>query len=99
MTVTRPFNNDYVTVTIPAGNVASGWQDDGVVVRLITVTDRVVIGETTSVGTEKLRVLNAAGVAIRCEGREDHPNTSVAAAASEPRRRLARACRTRLDSP
>jgi hypothetical protein len=39
-------------------SAASGWQDDGSVVRLGTVGDAVVIGSTAVVGVEKLRVVD-----------------------------------------
>lgn len=79
---TRPSANDRVTVTIPGAADVSGWTDDGAVVRLTTVGDRVAIGAAVSVGTEKVRVVNTAGVALRVEGREDFPATGVAAAAA-----------------
>lgn len=83
---TRPSSNDRVTVTIPGAADVSGWTDDGAVVRLTTVGDRVAIGAAVSIGTEKVRVVNAAGVAIRAEGRVDLPNVSVAAAAASQAR-------------
>src|SRR5574341_1121397 len=76
---TRPSSNDAVTVTIPGAADVTGWTDDGAVVRLTTVGDAVAIGAAVQVGTEKVRVVNAAGVAIRVEGREDFPATGVAA--------------------
>lgn len=36
---------------------ASGWTDDGLVVRLTTITDTVAIGTVTMLGTEKVRVV------------------------------------------
>lgn len=40
----------------PASTTASGWVDDGSVVRLETAADSVAIGASTLLGTEKLRV-------------------------------------------
>jgi len=38
------------------GGGGSGWQDDGVVVRLLTTSDNCAIGNTVMLGSEKLRV-------------------------------------------
>lgn len=82
VTVTRPFNNDYVVVTIPSAAAVSGWTDDGAIVRLTTVGDNVSIGSVDIIAGEKLRVVNPAGVAIRVEGREWFVKTGVADAAA-----------------
>lgn len=82
VTVTRPSNNDSVVVTIPGAANVTGWTDDGAIVRLTTAGDNVVIGAADIIGTEKLRVVNAAGVAIRVEGRLDLARTGVAVSAA-----------------
>lgn len=82
VTVTRPSNNDSVVVTIPSAAAVAGWTDDGAIVRLTTAADNVAIGSPDIIAAEKLRVVNAAGVAIRVEGREWFVKTGVAAAAA-----------------
>lgn len=41
---------------IGGGGSGGGWQDDGTVVRLVTISDTVAVGTTTMLGSEKLRV-------------------------------------------
>jgi hypothetical protein len=82
VTVTRPFTNDSIVVTIPGAAAVTGWTDDGAIVRLTTIADNVSIGSLDIIAGEKLRVVNVAGVAIRVEGQEWFVNTGVADAAA-----------------
>lgn len=51
-------NADFLDGLDPSAiSAQSGWQDDGIVVRLVTLTDTVAIGSATMSGTEKLRVV------------------------------------------
>lgn len=86
VTVTRPSNNDSIVVTIPSAAAVTGWTDDGAVVRLTTAADSVAIGTAALVGTEKVRILNAAGVGLRMEGRLDLAKAGTAAAAASQAR-------------
>lgn len=46
-----------VDVTIPSAAAATGWTDDGAIVRLTTAGDSVAVGTAALLGAEKLRVL------------------------------------------
>lgn len=82
VTVTRPWTNDSIVVTIPGAAAVTGWTDDGAIVRLTTIADNVSIGSVDIIANEKLRVVAApGGVAIRVEGREWFPKTGAADAA------------------
>lgn len=85
---TRPSLNDRVTVTIPSGADVGGWTRDVLTttVRLTNAGDLVAVGVATAFAAEKVRILNAAGVALRIEGREDFPKTGTAAAAASQAR-------------
>lgn len=83
---TRPSLNDRVTVTIPSGADVSGWTRIGAGVFLTNIGDTVQIGAAAPLAAEKVRIVNAGGVAARLEGREDFPNVGVAAGAASQAR-------------
>lgn len=66
VTVTRPFQNDRVTVTIPSAADVSGWTDDGTTVRLTTAGDLVFVSDANAVpgrAEALLRIVDANVVA------------------------------------
>jgi len=56
ITVTGDSATDTVTIANTSLSSASGWQDDGTVVRLVTTTDEVVIGNTAALSSAKVTI-------------------------------------------